>query len=169
MTGQSRAAAKAALRPFLPDDAPHLADLFRSAIMDLTGEDYDADQQEAWAAAADDGARFAAGLAAGLTLVAVVDGDPVGFATLKDGGHLDMLYVAPEVAGMGIGRLLCDALERLAAARGTQALSVDSSDTALGFFQHRGYVAQRRNSVPRADVWLANTTLRKTLVPAARS
>ena len=34
-----------ALRPYLPADAPALADLFRASIAELTGEDYDS---EAW-------------------------------------------------------------------------------------------------------------------------
>jgi putative acetyltransferase len=59
--------------------------------------------------------------------------------------------------------MLTDALEKLAAARGAKKLSVDASDTARGFFEKRGYVAQQRNSVAVGDQWLANTTLTKTL------
>jgi putative acetyltransferase len=40
---------------------------------------------------------------------------------------------------------------------------VDASDTALGFFQKRGYVPQHRNTVPRSGVWLGNTTMEKSL------
>jgi len=59
--------------------------------------------------------------------------------------------------------MLCDALEKLAAARGTKSLSVDASDNASDFFKKRGYVAQRRNSVTINDEWLANTTMQKVL------
>ena len=54
-------------------------------------------------------------------------------------------------------------LERLAAARGTEKLTVDASDSATGFFDKRGYVAQSRNTVLRGDEWLANTTMEKRL------
>jgi putative acetyltransferase len=70
------------------------------------------------------------------------------------------------VAGQGVGAMLCDALEKLAAARGATRLTADASDTALGFFSRRGFVPQRRNSVPRDDEWLANTTVQKTLSAA---
>ena len=60
-----------------------------------------------------------------------------------------MLYVHPAVAGQGVGAMLIDALEKLAAARGAAKLVVQASDTASGFFQHRGFVAQTRNSVLR--------------------
>lgn len=152
-----------ALRPFLPSDAPRLAAIFRSAISELTDEDYDDDQREAWAASADDEGAFAARLAASLTLVATRDSEPVGFVSLKDGSLIDLLYVDPESAGTGVAASLVGAIETLAAARGETALTVDASDTALGFFQARGYTPERRNTVPRGDVWLSNTTLRKAL------
>ena len=60
--------------------------------------------------------------------------------------------------------MLCDAMEKLAAARGAQKLIVDASDTAQEFFKHRGYEAQRRSTVERDGEWLANTTMHKTLV-----
>ena len=76
-----------------------------------------------------------------------------------------MLYVHPAVAGQGIGMMLCDALEKLAGARGTKRLSVDASDAAQGFFQKRGFVAQQRNTVTVGGEWLANTTMTKQLAP----
>ena len=59
--------------------------------------------------------------------------------------------------------MLCDALEKLAAARGTKELTVDASDTARGFFEHRGFKAQSRNTVTLGGEWLANTTMTKPL------
>ena len=59
--------------------------------------------------------------------------------------------------------MLADALEKLAGARGAKTMSVDASDSARGFFEKRGYVAQQRNSVSLGDEWLANTTLTKAL------
>lgn len=156
-------AAKPGLRPFKPSDGAALAAVFRASILELTGEDYGPEQQDAWAAAADDEAAFANRLAGLLTLVAVDGGTPVGFISVKDNAHVEMLYVHPGAAGRGVARLLCDAAETLGAARGSRRMSVDASDTALGFFQHRGYVPQRRNSVSLGDVWLANTTLHKAI------
>lgn len=154
---------KAALRPFLPADTPMLAAIFAAAIQELTGDDYSEAQQEAWAAAADDEAAFGKKLAGELTLIATLQNSPVAFAALKGNNHIDMLYVHPSVAGQGVGAMLCDALEKLAAARGTKSLSVDASDNALEFFRKRGYAAQRRNSVTLNGEWLANTTMQKEL------
>ncbi|RQH14843.1 GNAT family N-acetyltransferase [Bradyrhizobium sp. RP6] len=153
---------KPALRPFLPDDVPVLAAIFAASIEELTGDDYSEAQQEAWMEAAED-EDFGKRLAADLTLIATLEGSPVGFASLRGNDHIRMLYVHPAVVGQGIATLLVDALEKLAGSRGAKSLSVDASDTAQGFFAKRGYTAQQRNSVTMNDEWLANTTMKKTL------
>ncbi len=154
---------KLALRPFLPDDASQLAEIFRASVIDLTAEDYTEAQQQAWISAADDEAAFGKRLGNQLTLMASLEGSPAGFAALGPGGKIDMLYVHPAAVGQGVGAMLIDALEKLAGARGAEKLIVDASDTARGFFEKRGYIAQQRNSVTIGDEWLANTTLHKPL------
>lgn len=161
MTAQANP--KLALRPFLPADAPLLAEIFRASIEELTGDDYSAAQQGAWAAAADDVEAFGSRLAGTLTLVATLGGAVVGFISLKGSEEVDMLYVHPGAAGRGAGATLLDAVERLAAARGAKKLSVDASDSARGFFERSGFTAQRRNTVACGGEWLANTTMEKKL------
>ena len=155
---------KLAMRPMLPADVPILADIFRSSIEELSADDYSGAQQEAWASAADDEEEFSARLAGELTLVATLGGETIGFASLADNSRIDMLYVHPAAAGQGAAAMLCDALETLAAARGSNELSVDASDCARGFFERRGFVAKTRNSVSIGGEWLANTTMKKPLV-----
>jgi putative acetyltransferase len=152
-----------ALRPYLPDDVSVLREIFRDSIEGLTEDDYTVAQQEAWASAADDEAAFGKKLGGQLTLVATMQGSPVGFASLAGRDRIDMLYVHPGAAGHGVGAMLADALEKLAGARGAEKLAVDASDSARGFFEKRGYVAQQRNTVSVGDEWLANTTLSKPL------
>ncbi|HWX82043.1 MAG TPA: GNAT family N-acetyltransferase [Xanthobacteraceae bacterium] len=156
-----------AMRPLLPADVPLLAEIFRASIEELTAEDYSEAQQEAWAETADDLEAFGARLAAELTLVATFAGSAIGFASLADNRNIDMLYVHPAAAGQGAGSMLCEALEKLAAARGAKELAVEASDSARGFFENRGFVAKTRNTVFRAGEWLANTTMTKPLAAKA--
>jgi putative acetyltransferase len=156
---------KPALRPFLPSDAPVLAEIFQASVEELTGEDYSEAQQAAWASLADDVEAFAQRLTENLTLVATIGGSVVGFASLKGADHLDLLYVHPAAAGQGVGTLLAEALEKLADARGAQRLTADVSDTARDFFAKRGFEAQRRNTIPIGDEWLGNTTMEKRFAP----
>jgi putative acetyltransferase len=158
-----RATPQLALRPMLPTDVPLLTEIFRAAIEELAAEDYSEAQQEAWASAADDEEAFGRKLAGELTLVATYGGSPVGFASLADNTKIDMLYVHPAAAGQGAGAMLCDALEKLAVARGAKQLTVDASDTARAFFEKRGFTAKTRNTVTMGDEWLANTTMTKPL------
>jgi putative acetyltransferase len=160
---------KPALRPFLAADTPVLAAIFVAAIEELTGEDYNQAQQEAWASAADDEEKFGKRLAGELTLIATLLNSPVGFASLKGADHIDMLYVHPSAVGQGVAAMLCDALEKLAGARGAKSLTVDASDNAESFFVKRGYVGKQRNTVTINGEWLANTTMQKNLGEGAPS
>ena len=158
----SKSLPKAALRPMLPADAAFLAAIYRASVMELTGDDYSEAQQAAWAETSDN-ADFAAKLANQLTLVATINSAPVAFISLKGTDHVGMLYVHPGVARQGIATMLYDAIEKLAAARGAKQLSVDASDTALEFFQKRGFEGVQRNTILLGDEWLGNTNMKKKL------
>ncbi len=153
------------LRPYLPADADRCVEIFRAGIEELANEDYSGDQRAAWAAKADDRAAFAARLAKALTLVALIDGEAAGFASLLGADVVDLIYVDPRFARRGVGAALIDALARLAEARGAERLTSEVSDTARALFERQGFVAQRRNLVQLDDQWLANTTMTRRLAP----
>jgi putative acetyltransferase len=157
-----------ALRPFLPQDTPILAEILRDSVEGLTEDDYNPAQQEAWASSAEDLEEFAARLGKHLTLIATMEGSPVGFISLDAPTEIGLFYVHPAVAGQGVGRMLYDAVEKLSTARGTPHLSVDASDTARDFFAHRGFSAEQRNSVSVGNEWLSNTTMKKKLAASER-
>ncbi|MEJ0076110.1 MAG: GNAT family N-acetyltransferase [Alphaproteobacteria bacterium] len=152
-----------ALRPFLLEDTPLLAEIFRASVEELTADDYSEGQQKAWASAADDEEEFARRLEGQLTLIATMNGSPVGFASLANNETIDLLYVHPAAAGHGAGAMLVDALEKLAGARGAKRLTADVSDTAQNFFKKHGFAATQRNTVQLGGEWLANTTMEKAL------
>jgi len=163
----ARSATAPSLRPFLPADAATLAALLRASVDELAADDYDDAQREAWTSEADDEEAFGARLAGELTIVALVEGEIAGFASLRDNATFDMLYVRHDLARRGIGSALADAIEKLAAARGTKTLSVDASDSARDFFAARGYTAQRRNTIEISGQWLGTTTMTKELAAPA--
>jgi len=163
----ARAHPSFALRPFLIEDTPLLAEIFRASIEELAAEDYSDGARQAWASAADDEEAFAKRLGDQLTLIATMNGSPVAFASLANNEVIDLIYVHPAVAGRGAGTMLVDALEKLGAARGAKRLTAEVSDTAQDFFTKRGFTPQQRNTVLRGGEWLANTTMDKTLVKAA--
>jgi len=155
------------LRPYLAADIMALRELFAASIEELTAEDYNEDQRVAWASRAEDAEAFAKRLSSNLTLVVHALDEHLGFATLKDNSVLDMLYVHPYHARIGVATALVDAMETIARARGAETMTVEASDTAVPFFQDRGYVATSRNLVEMDDEWLSNTTMTKQLKPGA--
>ncbi len=162
----AQASPNPALRPMLAQDAPLLAEIFRDSIAELTGDDYDEAQQEAWIATADDKEAFAQKLASELTLIAMISGSPVAFISLKGQSEIDMLYVHPGVARTGVATALLDAIEKLARSRGATHLTVDASDTARPFFEKHGFFALHRQTVPCGEEWLGNTHMEKRLEAA---
>jgi putative acetyltransferase len=158
---------KVGLRPFLPADTSVLAAIFAASVEELTEDDYSEAQREAWASVADDEVSLSKRFGSQLTLVATLRASPVGFISLKGTDELDMLYVHPSAVRQGVATALCDAIEKLAAARGAKSLTVDASDSAQEFFSKRGYVGQQRNTISIGDEWLANTTMKKALTDAS--
>ena len=152
------------LRPYLPTDASTCAQMFRDSVELLTDDDYDEEQRTAWASGADDEKAFGRKLADGLTLVALVDGAPAGFAMLKV-DVIDFLYVSPSFVRRGVGAALLDALTKLARARGVVKLKADVSETARPLFTKSGFIGERRNLVSIGDAWLPNTTMSAVLTP----
>jgi putative acetyltransferase len=160
----ARAKTQFALRPFLPQDTPFLADIFRASVEGLTEDDYTPAQQDAWASEADDLEAFAERLGKHLTLIATMEGSPIGFITLDAPTDIGLFYVHPAVAGQGAGRMLYEAVEKISTARGTPHLSVDASDTARDFFSHRGFTPEQRSTISVGNEWLSNTTMKKKLI-----
>ncbi len=155
----------------LPQDLPLLITIFVASVTELGADDYGDEELAAWVSAADDEAAFGERLKPSLTLLAFSDGEPAGFVALKDNAVVDLLYVAPDHAGEGVGTAMLQAIETLALRRGAKTLSADASDLALRLFEKQGFAAQRRNTVHLGGVWLANTTMTKTLAepPAGRA
>jgi GNAT superfamily N-acetyltransferase len=94
-------------------------------------------------------------LASGVVVVAEADGEPIGLSRLTgpDGegiGETDMLFVAPERIGTGIGHALFARLRADAVARGCTALRIEADPNAAAFYEHEGAV--RVGEVPSASI-----------------
>ncbi|MGL5137405.1 MAG: GNAT family N-acetyltransferase [Beijerinckiaceae bacterium] len=151
------------LRPYLASDAELLALLLQASVEELAIDDYTENQRDAWAASAEM-ESFEKRLAAGLTLVALdAEDEPVGFAVLVENASIAHVHVHPDLIGIGIGRTLCEALEKLATARGAEALVTDAFDNAKGFFAKLGFEETARNTINYGEEWLGATTMRKLL------
>ena len=83
---------------------------------------------------------------AGLFLVAMLHGEPVGCGALKFHGdeptELKRMWVASSVRGRGVGRRLLEELERRAGAMGSSTIRLETNKTlteAVALYRSAGY------------------------------
>ena len=91
-------------------------------------------------------------------IIAVKNGEIVGFGDMDETGYLDRLYVHKDYQGQGVASAICDELERFAAGK---TITKHASITAKPFFQHRGYRVVRKQEVIRRGVALTNFVMEK--------
>ncbi|MDX2282537.1 MAG: GNAT family N-acetyltransferase [Bacteroidia bacterium] len=127
------------IRPAQPADLPAIRALFRDTVLRICRRDYLPAQTEAWAQSADEPDLWVHRLESQHFLLALVGGEPAGFASLTPGGYIDLLYVHADRQGQGTASALMDALMALAQRLGLQVLSADVSITARPFFGRRGF------------------------------
>ena len=80
-------------------------------------------------------------------LVAEEDGKILGAAAMLDSGKIILNYVSPDARFRGVSKSLMQALEDRARAGGIAECSVESSQTALAFYQSIGYVRTDQNYI----------------------
>lgn len=127
------------LRRYRLGDAFVLADIFEAAVRGTACRDYTPEQIDAWAASADIMYDWHKWFSRLYTVVAELDGRPVGYGNIDDTGYLDHLFVRPEAGGQGVASAICAQLEGWAAGRGLKRLTVHASITAQPFFEKRGW------------------------------
>jgi len=98
---------------------------------------------------------------AGLLLVAMRDGEPVGCGALKFHGseptELKRMWVDESARGLGLGRRLLSELERHAAERGARVVRLETNKSlveAISLYRSAGYTeVSRFNDEPYAHHW----------------
>ncbi|MFZ0665863.1 MAG: GNAT family N-acetyltransferase [Acidimicrobiales bacterium] len=98
---------------------------------------------------------------AGLFLLAMLNDSPIGCGGLRFHEHatteINRLWIDPRVRGLGFGRRLLTELERRAAAKGSDAVCLDTNgtlDEAIAMYKSAGYVeVERFNENPFAQHW----------------
>ena len=146
------------LRKYTPSDCAQLAELFYQTVHSVNAKDDTKEQLDAWATGEVDLQAWDASFRAHKTIVAVKNGEIVGFGDMDETGYLDRLYVHKDYQGQGIASAICDELERFASEK---TITTHASITARPFFLHRGYRVVRKQEVIRRGVALTNFVMKK--------
>ena len=155
------------LRPALPADMAALWALRTAAVRVSCATHYAPEQISVWTASPVP-ASYAALLAAGNGIVGLQGEDIAGYAMLDADKHeVDAVFVDPAQAGLGIGKRLLAALERLARERGIARLHLSASLNAVAFYRAAGFVALRDEAYAHpSGISLASVAMEKVLAAA---
>lgn len=154
------------IRPCRPGEEAALLALFRSSVHVLAARDYTPEQIEAWCPRAPGPAlreTWLARIRENRPWVVEIDASLAAFADLQPSGHIDQFFVAPDVAGRGIGAALMRHLHEVAVARGVARLSAHVSLTAQPLFRRFGFVVEQEQEAVVRGVALRNALMCKTL------
>ncbi|MEU8516951.1 GNAT family N-acetyltransferase [Kitasatospora sp. NPDC048722] len=148
-----------AIRSFRPDDAPRVAEIVRRCLREVNSRDYPAEVIERMCEHFT--ARRFVELSADRHIFVAEDDGVVGTVS-RDGHKVFSMFVDPDSAGRGIGRLLMDHIEALAAAEGHEHMEAGASITAHRFYLRRGYADVRENESGFGLTYLVRKPLQRS-------
>ncbi len=152
------------IREYHPDDAEALARIFYDTFHKINIRDYTREQVEAVAPKD----RLAPGpwarkFAQTEPLVAVVDGQIVGFAEFEPDGHIDCFYCHHEWIRRGVGTALMHVIHDKAHKLGIQRIFARVSITAKPFFEKHGFSTLNEVTVIRNGIEILSFNMEKIL------
>jgi putative acetyltransferase len=157
------------IRPYRPEDLSDLIALFRASVRNIARRDYTDSQLRAWAPDVIDAEQFARRRTAKATWVAEREGHIAGFSDLEPDGHIDMLYVHPQLQRLGVARSLLIHLENVARGRGLERLYTEASITARPVFEAIGFHVIAAQTVTVRGESMTNYRMEKRFEPSAET
>lgn len=148
------------LRKYKTSDCEELAELFYNTVHNVNAKDYTEEQLQAWATGNVDLQEWNRSFLRHKTVVAVENGEIVGFGDIDQSGYLDRLYVHMNYQGMGIASAICNELERAVTGK---MITTHASITAKPFFKYRGYEVILEQEVVRQGILLKNYVMEKKM------
>ena len=146
------------IRKYETNDCEAITKLFYDTVHSVNAKDYSKEQLDAWATGKIDIDVWNESFLNHYTLVAVENGEIVGFGDIDGTGYLDRLYVHKDFQNQGIATALCDRLESLVYKK---SIRTHASITAKPFFLKRGYRVVKEQQVERLGQILTNFVMEK--------
>jgi len=139
------------IREYNDADCQAVSQLFYDTVHAINAKDYTTEQLFAWAKDEAQLQNRRADLLKQYALIAEIDGEIAGFASIDKSGCLDFLYVHKNFQRQKIATALCNELEK-----GFPLIKTYASVTAKPFFEKRGYKVIKEQEVERLNVKLKN-------------
>lgn len=128
--------------------------LFVNTISSICKDDYSSEQIKVWTSSSGHITQWRKKLEKQYFIVAESDQQIVGFASLEQNDHLDLMYVHQDFQRQGIATGLLTEIEAEALKRGAVVLTSDVSLTAKLFFEGKGFkaVAKQMNIIQGVEI-----------------
>lgn len=146
------------IREYKPADCEQLAKLFYNTVHSVNAKDYAEEQLNVWATVRVNLQEWNLSFLKHKTMVAIENGEIVGFGDIDDSGYLDRLFVHKDYQGMGVASAICDELEDSVKGK---SITTHASITAKPFFRQRGYRVVKEQKVIRQGIALTNYLMEK--------
>jgi putative acetyltransferase len=159
----STASAPILIRAYEAADAAILVDLYRASVRSIAARDYTQSQIRAWAPDVIDPGTFGQRCESKSTWVAQIEDRIAGFSDLEPDGHVDMLFVHPDLQRRGVARALLQHVEKAARALNLRRLYAEASITARSTFKAMGFRVIVRQTVTIRGESMTNYRMEKLL------
>lgn len=147
------------LRPIAQRDLEAVSRLIFDAVHHGTIAAYTAEQRAARMPSVRQGGIWYRRLMQGDGWVAVKQGIVVGVITMTVDGYVDLVFVAPNMTGRGVGGMLMKHAISAARKRGLAYMTADASLIAAPLFVRHGWRILRRQRVRRNGTHLLNVRM----------
>jgi len=131
------------IREFRREDAPKVSRLIRKALLEVNSEDYPMKVIDFMYDLFTP--RNLIDISSRKAMYVVVHDDKVLATGALSGDEIMTVFVDPRFHGKGIGTMMMDFLEVIAAKKGLRSVKLSSSITAHEFYRKRGYRKVRVN------------------------
>ena len=158
-----------ATREFQTTDIDQIVTLLYDTVHAINAQDYTVEQVAAWAPnlAVDERKertkRLGHALSQNISYVSIGYGILVGFADMTLDGYLDHLYVHKDFQRQRIASDLLQRVEQEGSRHGVKQILTDVSITAKPFFERKGYVTMRPQTLSVRGVSMVNFKMMKKL------
>lgn len=143
------------------EDLVEMKQLYVNTIHSVCKNQYNESQLIAWSSSSQNDQRWQEMISTQYVLIAEINNQIVGFASLKEGNYIDFFYVHKDFQRRGIANELLSRIESEAKSYNTQVLTSDVSMTAKTFFEKNGFVVVKEQENIRKDVVLINYKMKK--------
>jgi len=145
------------------NDLENLQKLFVDTINEVCKNDYDSKQISVWTSSVENKTRWQDILKNQFVLVAEKNNQIIGFATLKNGNYLDLIYIHKDFQRQGIASKLYEKIEKEAKQKFQNNLTSDVSKTAKLFFEKNGFKLIKEQNLKIKNVKLINYKMTKSI------